>query len=174
VSPVGAGLKNMGNTCFLNSVLQCLAYTPPLANYLLSGDHSRNCAFSSPRGPLSSTHRARLIASGFPGRMQGFCLMCEVERTLRRALVAPKTVVRPESLVYKLKRACLFFLLEFYGHTGRLHFIHTTRPFPADESLHTNTLVIAKNFKLGQQQDAHECLRYLLGGMEDAVLHGRK
>jgi hypothetical protein len=29
--------------------------------------------------------------------------MCEVERTLRRTLTAPKTVVRPESLVYKLK-----------------------------------------------------------------------
>lgn len=40
---VGAGLHNLGNTCFLNSTLQCLTYTPPLANYLLSKEHSRNC-----------------------------------------------------------------------------------------------------------------------------------
>lgn len=40
---VGAGLHNLGNTCFLNSTVQCLTYTPPLANYLLSKEHSRNC-----------------------------------------------------------------------------------------------------------------------------------
>jgi len=40
---VGPGLVNLGNTCFLNSVIQCLTYTPPLANYLLSGEHKKNC-----------------------------------------------------------------------------------------------------------------------------------
>uniref|UniRef100_A0A8C5Z298 ubiquitinyl hydrolase 1 n=1 Tax=Marmota marmota marmota TaxID=9994 RepID=A0A8C5Z298_MARMA len=39
---VGAGLHNLGNTCFLNSTIQCLTYTPPLANYLLSKEHARN------------------------------------------------------------------------------------------------------------------------------------
>ena len=40
---VGSGLSNMGNTCFLNSVLQCLTYTPPLFNYLLSNNHTQMC-----------------------------------------------------------------------------------------------------------------------------------
>ena len=43
--PKGAGLVNMGNTCFLNSTLQCLTYTPPLANYLLTGQHTQKCKF---------------------------------------------------------------------------------------------------------------------------------
>lgn len=45
VRGAGPGLVNLGNTCFLNSVIQCLTYTPPLANYLLSGEHKKQCKF---------------------------------------------------------------------------------------------------------------------------------
>lgn len=43
VHRIGAGLQNMGNTCFLNSALQCLTYTPPFANYMLTREHSKTC-----------------------------------------------------------------------------------------------------------------------------------
>jgi len=42
-SRVGAGLANLGNTCFLNSTLQCLTHTAPLVNYLRSSGHHRQC-----------------------------------------------------------------------------------------------------------------------------------
>ena len=43
---VGPGLFNLGNTCFLNSVIQVLTYTPPLVNYLATQEHSRTCKCS--------------------------------------------------------------------------------------------------------------------------------
>lgn len=42
---VGVGLYNLGNTCFLNATLQCLTYTPPLANYMLSLEHGQSCEY---------------------------------------------------------------------------------------------------------------------------------
>jgi len=43
---VGAGLQNLGNTCFVNATVQCLTYTVPLVNYLLTFSHSASCKFS--------------------------------------------------------------------------------------------------------------------------------
>lgn len=40
------GFGNMGNTCFANSVLQCLGHTPYLVEYCMLQRHSRNCQFN--------------------------------------------------------------------------------------------------------------------------------
>ncbi len=53
---IGPGLSNLGNTCFLNSVLQCLMYSAPFTNILLKRLHGKQC------------------------RVEGFCLICEMEK----------------------------------------------------------------------------------------------
>lgn len=43
------GLNNMGNTCYLNAALQCLAHIRPLALYFLSGQYKQDLSLNRER-----------------------------------------------------------------------------------------------------------------------------
>ncbi|NXU08713.1 UBP42 hydrolase, partial [Pardalotus punctatus] len=75
----GAGLCNFGSTCYINVILQCLTYTAPLANYLLSHGHSQLC------------HR------------QGFCMMCIMEAHIKEVLCSSASVIWPRAVIRDLK-----------------------------------------------------------------------
>ncbi|KAJ0965900.1 hypothetical protein J5N97_027038 [Dioscorea zingiberensis] len=76
---IGAGLQNLGNTCYLNSVLQCLTYTEPFAAYLQSGKHKSLC------------HTA------------GFCAMCALQNHVMDALRSSGKILSPSHLVKNLR-----------------------------------------------------------------------
>lgn len=91
---IGAGLTNLGNTCFLNSTLQCLAYTPPLVNYLSSAEHAHSC------------------------KQVGFCMVCELQRHVRRCFENSGQAIKPHAILQKIK------LIAKHMHWGRQEDAH--------------------------------------------------
>uniref|UniRef100_A0A672HST8 Ubiquitin carboxyl-terminal hydrolase n=1 Tax=Salarias fasciatus TaxID=181472 RepID=A0A672HST8_SALFA len=104
---IGAGLRNVGNTCFLNSVLQCLTYTPPLVNYMMTLEHSTTCVES------------------------GFCMMRIIQNHIDEVFINAGGAIVP---------------------TGVLRELNT----------------IAEHFCFGNQEDAHEFLRYTVNAMQNS------
>lgn len=79
------GLKNLGNSCYLNSVLQCLTYTPPLANFCLNNLHSSSCDVTSE-----------------PDKKRD-CPFCILEKRIVRSLSIDLTLDSPAKIVNCLR-----------------------------------------------------------------------
>ncbi|XP_066138561.1 ubiquitin carboxyl-terminal hydrolase 36 [Euwallacea fornicatus] len=77
---VGAGMVNMGNTCYLNSTLQALYHIPSLVNWLVS----------------EKQHAAECVDNGI-------CIICAMRKTLLESQQCNINPVRPILIYNKLR-----------------------------------------------------------------------
>eukprot|EP00934_Nitzschia_sp_Nitz4_P002136 Nitzschia sp. Nitz4//scaffold46_size129759//49937//53329//NITZ4_003499-RA/size129759-snap-gene-0.24-mRNA-1//-1//CDS//3329552589//2136//frame0 len=49
-APGAVGMHNLGNSCFLNSIIQCLNHIEPLTQYFLTGNYSKDMNRQNPLG----------------------------------------------------------------------------------------------------------------------------
>ncbi|XP_053661969.1 ubiquitin carboxyl-terminal hydrolase 36 [Anopheles marshallii] len=82
---VGAGMMNMGNTCYLNSTLQALFHVPAIANWLLSDE----------------PHRVKCDEGGSGGN----CIICAMAKTLLESQ-SNQTAFRPYLVYSRLRLVC--------------------------------------------------------------------
>ncbi|KAG3235011.1 hypothetical protein PI124_g19947, partial [Phytophthora idaei] len=138
---IGPGFANLGNTCYLNSVLQCLTYTPCFAQFLLDKEvfASFNNGALPSTGNNSSKFSKRFGKHGFNGNGgnasgNGFCSVRAMSRLLQSVHGNNAVrVLQPKELVMNVRH-------------------------------------ISKSFRIGRQEDSHEFFRLLLDSMQRSCL----
>ncbi|TFJ82051.1 hypothetical protein NSK_006717 [Nannochloropsis salina CCMP1776] len=145
VERVGPGLYNLGNTCFLNATLQCLAYLPPLAQYFLSKKEEESVPSVLSPGAGQGHRGGGQARGGWLGLVRDLIANMHTgpgagggdrgDGLARRE--GGRSPISPKAIVGNLK-------------------------------------ALNRHFRVGRQEDAHEFLRHLLDALQNGCLQAAR
>ncbi|WCJ32382.1 Ubiquitin carboxyl-terminal hydrolase 25 [Euphorbia peplus] len=134
------GLRNLGNSCYLNSVLQCLTYTPPLANFCLRNQHSSLCDSDS------------------NGERKRDCPFCILEKRIVRSLSQDLTLDAPAKI-----QNCLWIFAEHF-RCGRQEDAHEFLRYVIDACHNTCLRLIKLKLKGNETTGSPTVVKQIFGG----------
>lgn len=160
---VARPVANLGNTCYMNAVLQALAHAPELCMALDVESHHVDCPIY-----LENNLKRRSSPSSSPDRDDTTFKQTGTRKSRRSTGKKSPSSHDDESSLF-----CA--LCELEHHFSRVHDIAKGRDKPVAPTRFVNGFIskFAPHFKLGQQEDAHEFLRLLIDGMQQSCKEAR-
>jgi ubiquitin carboxyl-terminal hydrolase 36/42 len=160
---VARPVANLGNTCYMNAVLQALAHAPELCMAMDVEPHHASCPIY-----LENAQKRRASPSSSPDT-EDYANKPTGTRKSRRS-GGKKS---PTNHIEGDFRFCA--LCEVEQHFFRVHSETNNRDKPVAPSAFVNGFIdrVAPWFKLGQQEDSHEFLRLLIDAMQKSCKQAR-
>ena len=159
---VARPVANLGNTCYMNAVLQALAHAPELCMAMDVEPHCVRCPIYH-----ENAQKRRSSPSSSPDGMVD--LKPSGTRKSRRSS-GKKSPIPAEEGDAKFCALC-----EVEQHLRKVHDPASNRDKPVAPSMFVNGFIrqVAPWFKLGQQEDSHEFLRLLIDAMQRSCKQSR-
>lgn len=173
---VARPVANLGNTCYMNAVLQALAHAPELCMAMDVEAHHVHCPIflenalkrrSSPSSSPDAVADVKLSGTRKSRRSSGKKSPTDNNNNNNPN---PSNSTVPEHDDFKFCALC-----EVEHHLTRVHSITSNRDKPVAPSMFVNGFIsqVAPWFKLGQQEDSHEFLRLLIDAMQRSCKQAR-